>query len=166
MNYQDIEARYKRITDKDWNIIRDAARGWYVEVGTNHGASACAAAQNADLVTTIDIFDWQPKLWEGHPEAAKIHFFKGTSADFAQSLKRPEIDVLFIDGAHEYEYVLMDCKALVPWVKPGGAVMFHDYNPLNQTTLIYQAVNEFIQTINHKDAIRFPDTNLFKITKL
>ncbi|MBZ0246870.1 MAG: class I SAM-dependent methyltransferase [Cyclobacteriaceae bacterium] len=39
---------------------------------------------------------------------------------------RLPIDVLFIDGSHEYEDVKADFLAFYPFVKPGGIVAFHD----------------------------------------
>lgn len=43
------------------------------------------------------------------------------------------IDLLIIDGGHYEEPVKADCEKYIPFVKPGGVVMFHDwdepYNP-------------------------------------
>lgn len=145
--------QYARLTEKDWEILSAVPYGLYVEVGTHHGASACAAAQRAEAVYTIDVYDWQPKLWDTvWPDvASKITFFKGTSRDFVESETiRGTIDVLFIDGSHEYDYVLMDCKSLVPLVKKGGTVLFHDHNPNNPNTGVFQAVNEYLTTLPHK----------------
>lgn len=38
------------------------------------------------------------------------------------------IDLLLIDGGHEESCVKPDCEHWVHWVKPGGLVMFHDYD--------------------------------------
>lgn len=38
-----------------------------------------------------------------------------------------EIDLLFIDGDHEYEGVKSDIQLFVPYVKSGHVVLFHDY---------------------------------------
>ena len=163
----DAIREHSRLTDGDWEILSTVPYGNYVEVGTHKGASACAASINADRVTTIDIFDWQPKVYETvYPDVAnKVTFFKGTSTDYAATLPgHPTIDVLFIDGAHEYKYVQMDCRALVPHVKKGGTVLFHDHNPNNPVTRVYEAVNEFLQTIPHKAFPKNPRaSNLLQI---
>lgn len=160
---------YARLIDEDWEVLSTVPYGRYVEVGTYKGASACAASINADSVVTIDIFDWQPKVYETiYPEVGnKIIFLKGTSVDYAAQLviegSEPTIDVLFIDGAHEYEYVTMDCEALVPHVKRGGTVLFHDHNPNNPVTRVYEAVNKFLETISYKTFPKIGSSNLLHI---
>lgn len=169
LDFNTMNPAHKRLTEVDWQILTTEPYGFYVEVGTNHGASACAAASKADRVVTIDIFDWQPKVWdETWPELSnKITFFKGTSLDYAKELpNQPSIDVLFIDGAHEYEYVTMDCEALVPHVKPGGTILFHDHNPNNPITRVYEAVNTFLAKVPHQAFDKIPgSSNLLKIKK-
>ncbi len=150
---QDIKP-YARLTDVDWDIIVSEAYGLYVEVGTHKGGSACAASINADKVITADIYDW-PKAYEIFKDKYKcfdkIKFIKGTSIDLAMELSAKQvIDCLFIDGAHEYEYVMMDCKALVPLVKPGGTVLFHDHNPNNPITRVYEAINDYLKDVKHQ----------------
>jgi len=49
----------------------------------------------------------------------------GWSAEVAKDWDQP-IDLLFIDGSHEYKDVLEDFKQFFPQVKPGGIVAFHD----------------------------------------
>lgn len=50
---------------------------------------------------------------------------KKHSLEVAKEWNRP-IDILFIDGSHEYEDVKADFFAFYPFVKPGGIVAFHD----------------------------------------
>jgi predicted O-methyltransferase YrrM len=38
-----------------------------------------------------------------------------------------EIDLLFIDGGHQYEEVKADYESWGKFVKPGGVIAFHDY---------------------------------------
>lgn len=116
-----------RLKDADFNMIRDVATGIYVEVGTFHGGSAYAASQNAEVVHTIDIYRWQPHIWEEF-KCDNVRFFQGTSVDFAKVFNQ-EIDVLFIDGSHEFDSVNLDIKSLEPKVKVGGYILFHDYIP-------------------------------------
>jgi len=150
----DIFHEYYRITVVDWNIIHEMAYGLYTEVGTNHGASACAAASSdkVNSVISCDIYNWQPKIYEKYwPELKKkISFRKGTSEDIVDKRKTiAYIDTLFIDGSHEYDYVLRDCRALIPHVKREGVVLFHDFNLNNPNTGVYAAVNEYLDSVGH-----------------
>lgn len=142
----DIDQSLARISEEDFNAIRDFTKGVYVEVGTFHGASAYAASENALIVYSIDIYDWQPKV----SNDSKIIYLKETSVDYVEDYKNndPFIDTLFIDGSHEYDYVLKDCNALIPLVKKGGIIMFDDYNVNNPATGVYPAVNEAIKKYN------------------
>ena len=161
MELADIPNQFARLTTVDWQIIRDTARGTYVEVGTLHGASACAALLgDTSSVTTIDIYNWQPKVWDlecAISLKSKINLISAlrcTSVDYAEQRREqfgpaPFIDVLFIDGSHEYDSVKKDCEALVPYVKAGGIVMFHDHNPIGQANGVHRAVNEHLNTIPH-----------------
>ena len=135
----DIENyEHSRIQPADFNLIRDTAKGLYVEVGTFHGASAFAAEENADKVWTIDIYDWQPKVY-----GSGTFFFLGTSVDFINT-QRQEIDILFIDGSHELDSVQKDIESLTPLVKKGGMIMFHDYKKESHTG-VYRAVQEYLK---------------------
>jgi MMP 1-O-methyltransferase len=50
---------------------------------------------------------------------------EGYSFEFAADFKEP-IDLLFIDGNHDYEAVLQDYEQWSPLLKPGGTIAFHD----------------------------------------
>ena len=52
------------------------------------------------------------------------------------------IDLLLIDGDHEYKSVKEDIESWLPKVKNGGSVLFHDYGSWLGVT---QAVNEAIE---------------------
>src|SRR3990167_10771049 len=146
----DIDQGLDRISEEDFNAIRDFTKGIYVEVGTLHGVSAYAASENALVVYSIDIYDWQPKVSDN----PKIRYIKGTSEDFV-GISRVDvekitswIDTVFIDGSHEYDSVKRDCDALIPLVKKGGIIMFDDYNVNNPASGVYPAVNEAIKKYN------------------
>ena len=54
-----------------------------------------------------------------------IKVLAGYSTDFADKFSHP-IDLLFIDGNHEFEAVLQDYEQWSPLIKPGGIIAFHD----------------------------------------
>ena len=50
---------------------------------------------------------------------------EGYSFEFAGGFTDP-IDLLFIDGAHEFDAVLQDYEQWSPMLRPGGMIAFHD----------------------------------------
>ena len=59
--------------------------------------------------------------------ADKVVPRRGRSEDFRGEF--PAIDLLFIDGDHTLEACRSDFEGYAPHVKPGGYVLFHDYDP-------------------------------------
>ena len=58
----------------------------------------------------------------------KITQLYGDSGTFDFSPYYGKVDVMFVDGAHSYEYVLSDTEAAYKMVKPGGLILWHDYD--------------------------------------
>ncbi|WP_159012876.1 class I SAM-dependent methyltransferase [Acidisoma sp. S159] len=55
-----------------------------------------------------------------------------------------EIDMIHIDGAHDYEGVLADLERWWPLLKPGAVVVMDDYDPSGKIwPSVRQAVDEF-----------------------
>lgn len=125
-------------------LYREACRvppgGVMVEIGVYGGRSASVLLQVARaLPAVVHLVD--PQVWmesEGGPEFEKTiaqfrdvaHFiWKRSSVDAAPHIDGP-IDLLHIDGDHQYDGVVQDCKLWLPKVQAGGSVCFHDYgNP-------------------------------------
>lgn len=57
----------------------------------------------------------------------KVHLIKKTSMDALDDVP-DDLDVLHIDGRHEFDFVVMDLIHYVPKVKKGGLVALHDYH--------------------------------------
>lgn len=68
-----------------------------------------------------------------------IHPIKGDSAKVHKKWSLP-IDLLYIDGGHKYEEVLADYEGWSKFVKPGGVIVFHDYNHKDIRKMINQKV--------------------------
>lgn len=60
--------------------------------------------------------------------AGKITQLYGDSAQFDFSPYYGRVDLMFVDGSHSYDYVLADTEAAIRMVKPGGLILWHDYN--------------------------------------
>jgi len=59
---------------------------------------------------------------------ARIKQLYGDSATFDYTPYEKSCDVVFVDGSHAYEYVKSDTDSALRIVKPGGWIIWHDYN--------------------------------------
>jgi predicted O-methyltransferase YrrM len=55
----------------------------------------------------------------------RVHFIRKFSSDAAQDIEE-EIDFLYIDGNHQYNYVIQDLQHFFPKVKAGGIIIGDD----------------------------------------
>ncbi len=102
----------------------------YVEIGTMHGGSACAAGS----VMTGDIYcidpfykcpadDVRANWVHNGLDPARLHVFQQEHPPWPEELKKKKFDVGYIDGNHEYEYVSRDWEEIKKHCK---VVLFHD----------------------------------------
>lgn len=104
--------------------------------------------------------DEDDKIFESMNEKFKnypVEFIRKFSDDGVSDIKN-KVDLCFIDGNHEYEYVLNDIKNYFPKVKKGGIVCGDDYfmrNKNNDTEkanncydmdMVYEAVQKYFST--------------------
>jgi hypothetical protein len=124
--------------------------GTFVEVGVLFGRSlSCIGTLRPDL----DL--WGVDTWQGSAEATEamsgsvINAFNNAFLGFVEMMSKfaPDIlgrlhvlrapstaigieaDAVFIDAAHDLESVRADIKHWLPYVKPGGIIAGHDYQP-------------------------------------
>jgi predicted O-methyltransferase YrrM len=123
-------------------------RGIIVEIGSCQGRSAAYMAAALDRKKKVKIFCVD--LWilgagrtpERHHDVGGYMRFVGNlrvldlfqniipiMADSVEAGKRWRlpIDLLFIDGGHQFNEVKADYKTWAKFVKPGGVIVFHDY---------------------------------------
>ncbi|MBQ7251713.1 MAG: class I SAM-dependent methyltransferase [Kiritimatiellae bacterium] len=62
---------------------------------------------------------------EGGGRIAQLY---GDSAKFDFSPYEGKIDLMFVDGSHSHEYVLADSETAWKAVRPGGLILWHDYD--------------------------------------
>ena len=113
-----------------------------VEVGSFKGRSTCCLALGCrgtqKHVFAIDTFKgnegdfkYRPFLQDFLDNLQRCGLSKyvtpvdGRSSEIAKTWRKP-IDLLFIDGSHDYEDVLADFQNFLPYVQPGGVIAFHD----------------------------------------
>lgn len=120
------------------------------EIGTFTGATAWTLAANVPELTihTLDLpAGGAPELYverddrtfiparrrrhvfEGHPEERRIVFLEGDSAKFDFSTFRTTFDLVYIDGAHSYDYVAKDTESAFQIVNDSGVIVWDDYLP-------------------------------------
>jgi predicted O-methyltransferase YrrM len=62
------------------------------------------------------------------------------------------IDLLFVDGFHDYEHVKQDYLHFSTWIKPSGYVAFHD------CALHFPGVKRFVEELAHNGQYRIAAT--------
>lgn len=143
---------------------RGAKRG--VEVGTDHGKYAqqlCEGIPDLELYcvdpykayTEGEITHSQEEVDQIYKEAQRrtLHnnclIIRKTSMEAVQDIPYNSLDFVFIDGNHEYDYVLEDITEWTKRVKAGGIVCGHDYklDAINKYGVI-EAVNKYVHDNN------------------
>lgn len=64
----------------------------------------------------------------GRPESQKVTQLLGDSATFDFTPYHARMDLVFVDGAHHYDYVMSDSRHALAMLTPGrGVILWHDY---------------------------------------
>ena len=71
--------------------------------------------------------DRERRRFQGSAAEPRIRQLYGDSATFDYASYKGTCDIVFVDGAHTYDYVKSDTRAAFELVKPGGLVIWHDY---------------------------------------
>jgi predicted O-methyltransferase YrrM len=148
------------------NIVKAFQPKTIFEIGTFEGRTTLNMALNSGPETKIITLDLPESDFEeakfkveegevmyikkkrsgerflGHPLRSKIVQVFGDSATFDFTPYSNEIDLVFIDGSHAYEYVVNDTIKALELVRPGGIILWHDYTNWEG---VRRALNEFVQ---------------------
>lgn len=126
--------------------------GVIVEIGTAEGGTALlmhrAAAQRGVSVYTVDLA-LSPRARE-HLRDTDVTMIVQPSAEAARGWERTvarPIDLLFIDGSHQLQDVADDFNLWVPHLRPGGVVVFHDYDPVERGGIVHLAVRLCVDAV-------------------
>lgn len=49
-------------------------------------------------------------------------------SDIALKHINPQLRLIFVDGTHDYKSVITDIRSTIPYLLPGGIILFHDAN--------------------------------------
>jgi predicted O-methyltransferase YrrM len=112
-----------------------------VEVGSFSGVSADLFARYCKMLYCVDVWAMDPtyqeidpaalrkaeglfdEVWTSHENIEPIQAF---SLDAVDDFQYGELDMVYIDGRHDYPSVIADLKAWLPKIKPGGWMTGHD----------------------------------------
>lgn len=106
----------------------------YLEIGTFQGGSALLVGSALDALKSdgrMYLVDPEPKIsaenWQRIAHRAEI--FKGYSPGILQAVAAKAgqaFDLVLIDGDHTYQGAKRDATGVLPYVAPGGYMLFHD----------------------------------------
>ena len=105
-----------------------APRGVYVEIGVSNGFSLLSVAKHRKDIQCYGIENENKVAVDiiSKEQVSNATFIFGHSSTVAKSWEAP-IDLLFIDGDHKLPQIAFDVIGWFPHVKPGGYILFHDY---------------------------------------
>jgi predicted O-methyltransferase YrrM len=152
--------------DLQWLAERAAQHACIVEIGAYQGRSTRALADaTPGVVYAID-------NWRGVPSRpgvsgasirracrrhlrdlleTKVHVVEHDSqCGLPAALRGVSVDMLWIDGDHDYESVASDLRTFAPLVRTGGQICGHDYNVWHPDVVraVDEAYGARVQTIS------------------
>jgi hypothetical protein len=144
------------------------------EIGTYNGLTALTLAMNLPnaLVHTLDIpghhkpilqlsasdhgnlYRAAKRVYFGTAEAGRIVQHLEDSATFDFSALEGSVDLVYVDGAHSFEYLANDSKAASRMVSASGAIIWDDY------WRRVPDVPRFIDSLEKRNLYRLPGSRL------
>ena len=128
------------VTDAEATRLADLARGRTVlEVGSWYGFSTVVMARVARVVHAVDwhrgdehagVRETLGAFWanlERYAVRDRVVIHVGLAEVVLPVLRARSFDFAFLDGFHETEAVDRDARLILPLLRPGGMLAFHDY---------------------------------------
>lgn len=134
------------------NALLVPENGTIVEIGTAQGGSAFifhkAASRKGVKIYSFDIAP-SKEAYE-HLKDTNVTIVAKSSKEGAliwmQTSGKP-IDLLFLDGSHALQHVFEDFNSWVPFLKPRGRIIFHDYDSVERGGLVHLGVRICLDTV-------------------
>ena len=142
------DANERRVRDAEvlGTICRNAAAGVMLEIGTAEGHSTALMSENSPLskVITVNILPDEIHSGKGgihttialEKERIGAYYRQKGRSNISQIFANTatwepavgSIDVAFIDGCHDADFVYNDSVKIIKRMKPGSFIMWHDFN--------------------------------------
>jgi hypothetical protein len=111
-----------------------------VEVGVGHGLHSRCLYDNLDIkkLYLIDLnMPWKNKADCLSPivKEPRVEFLHGDSIEKLKGIS-DELDFVYLDGSHDYNYVLEEIRIVYPKLKEGGILAGHDYEQIGVVTAV------------------------------
>jgi hypothetical protein len=147
-------------------LARGLGARTFFEIGTNRGRTTWTVAHNNPELEafTLDVPSSATELGLGAddqrflrpedacgeafrhtPEGARITQLWGDSATFDFSPYAGRMDLVYVDGAHTYDYVKSDTENALRMLSPAGTIAWDDYG---SNPGVYELVNEVAETLD------------------
>lgn len=144
---EDVNERRIRDAESLATVMRNANPEVALEIGTANGMATLLMSVNAphSSIFTVNIPPEELAAGEGGTlttvamprevigSAFRERGRSNITQIFANSATwTPDIgaiDVAFIDGCHDTDFVFNDTKKILPHMRPGGFIIWHDFNP-------------------------------------
>ncbi|HTL33072.1 MAG TPA: class I SAM-dependent methyltransferase [Kofleriaceae bacterium] len=141
----DLNERRLRDAESLMTVCCNAGGKTIVEIGTATGHTTALMARNAPSSTVHTVNIPPDEIEEGGERVTRAfsrddigHAYREQGCTnvrqiFANTLHwEPDvgtIDVAFIDGCHDTDFVFNDTRKVLAHMKPGSFVLWHDFNP-------------------------------------
>ena len=123
-----------------------------VEIGTAQGGSAYIFA-SATQGREVEIHSYDIAPSEEAKENLRgfdVHVHALSSVEGAERWTATcgnPVDLLFIDGSHTFLDVFKDFQSWLPYLRPGGYILFHDFDPVERGGVVHLGVRLFCETV-------------------
>jgi len=134
--------RYETVRD----LVNEIGATKIAEIGVMKGETAMFLLKNCPQIEAYLLVD--PKIHYPFYEAVmkyKTSFFKMKSEQAALLIADKSLDLVFIDGLHDFRNVTLDLNLWLPKVRKGGILCGHDYG---QLTVSYRNKIEVTEAVD------------------
>lgn len=105
-----------------------------IEIGTSLGLVTATIASNAPAASQVHTIDMSNderigSFFRDRPEKSKITQHFGSSTEFDFQPFAGAVDLMFVDGSHEFADVCRDSENAFYALSPRGVIIWHDVTP-------------------------------------
>lgn len=121
----------------EW-LVKECGVRQVVELGVDRGYSTFCFANAGAKVYGIDLWEPYPKygysnykpllerMTAEHGLQDRVHLIRGEFGEVSQTWSHGMVDLLHIDGTHEYDHVKADFNNWAKYVHDDGIIIMHD----------------------------------------